>query len=46
MVGLDKYVVHATQVDDEPIAQGATRPVMATTPDGQRKIRVACRDNC
>jgi hypothetical protein len=46
MVGLDKHVVHAAQVDHEPIAQGATGPVVSTAPYRQRKIRVACCENC
>src|SRR5262249_16960562 len=46
MVGVDKHVVHAAQVDHEPIAQGATGPVVSTAPYRQRKTRVACCQNC
>src|SRR5262249_5231194 len=42
MVRVDKHVVHAAQVDHEPIAQGATSPVVSTAPYRQRKTRVAC----
>src|SRR6516164_9023682 len=46
MVGLDKHVVHAAQVDHEPIAQGGTGPVVSTAAYRQRKTRVACCENC
>src|SRR5262245_542165 len=45
MVGVDKHVVHAAQVDDEPIAQGATGPVVSTASYRQGETRVACCQN-
>ena len=44
-VGADDHFVHAAQVDDEPVAQGATGPVVATAAHRQREITVARGSN-
>ena len=39
MVGVDEHVLHAAEVDDDAIAQGATGPVVTSATHRQRKDR-------